>query len=263
MIVSRLRFVAIAVISSLASAACQAEFLPCGDTQSGDFGAHENARPESVRPEAGDDLMRMRLLMADAVQDDLGVTAEQMEEIGRFVEFSRDRTRELAAYWPDLSVDATRELSEARKRELQKWMADSQSRQKELVSRIIGALTPIQRERLKQIQLQQVMASTLIKPDFIKGLDITEEQLEKIRTLSDRISEERSAKVHKLDGLTVAERQQKFIELTKERDRAQAHANRLALNVLKPAQRVKLEELVGKIIEVNWDYDAYAAGNGG
>ena len=127
-----------------------------------------------------------------------------------------------------------------------------------LMARVIGMLTPSQSERLKQIQLQQAIASTLVKPEFVKALNISKEQLERIRPLSDRIGEKQSAKLHELDGLTREERRKKFMELTKEQDKAQAEANKLALDVLTPEQRAKLEEFTGQEIEVTWDYDALA-----
>jgi hypothetical protein len=106
-------------------------------------------------------------------------------------------------------------------------------------------LTPSQSERLKQIQLQDAIAAALAQPELIKALDISEEQLARIRPLSDRIGEKILPKLHDLDGLTPKERRKKSIELAKERDRAEAEANRLALDVLTPKQRAKLEELVG------------------
>lgn len=198
----------------------------------------------------------MRLLMAKSVHEDLRVTEAQLKKIDEFVEFSRERARQFAAIWPDLSP--SRELPEARKRAIAEWTANSQSRQRELVGEIIGQLTPSQAERLKQIELQQAMDATLVTPKFIDELEMTGEQLARIRLLSERVRESQSPMFHELDALTtVEERLKKFMELARERDKVQAEANRRAMDVLKPAQRAKLEDLVGRVIEVTWDYDVH------
>jgi hypothetical protein len=126
----------------------------------------------------------------------------------------------------------------------------------------VAILTPSQSERLKQIQLQRAIAAALAQPELIKALDISEEQLAKIRPLSERIGEKRLAELHDLDGLTPKERRKKSIELSKEWDKAQAEANKLALDVLTPEQRAKLEKFVGKEIDVTWDYDALVPDDG-
>ncbi len=213
---------------------------------------------------ADENLIRVRLLMADAVQKDLGLTADQTEKIGEFVKASREKSREFVAKWPDFfpSSGAISETSEARAREFRLWLRDWQSKQKELRTKVVAILTPSQGERLKQIQLQRAIAAALAQPELIKALDISEEQLAKIRPLSDRIGEKRLAELRDLHGLPPKERRKKSIELSKEWDKAQAEANKLALGVLTPVQRAKLEKFVGKEIDVTWDYDALVPDSG-
>ena len=201
---------------------------------------------------------------ADAVQKDLGLTADQTAEIIEFVKVARERSREFVAKWPDLSDSRSVPvvMSEARTRELQAWIEAWQSKQKEWRAKVVGMLTPSQSERLKQIQLQHALAGRPRPPDLIKALDISAEQLARIRPLSDRVDERQLAALHDLDGLTREERRKKAIELSTELDKAQAEANMLATGVLTPEQRVKLEKFTGKEIEVTWDYDALVPDDG-
>jgi hypothetical protein len=117
-------------------------------------------------------------------------------------------------------------------------------------------LTRSQRERLEQIQLQHRIAAALAESELIKALDISEEQLARIRPLSDRVVEKRLAELDNLLGLPPKERRKKFIEVSRKWDKAQAEANKLAIDVLTPEQRAKLETLVGRKVEVTWDYEA-------
>jgi hypothetical protein len=212
---------------------------------------------------ADENLMRVRLLITDAVQENLGLTADQKGKIRDFVKVSGERSRDFAAKWPDFSVSgAPVEMSEARTREFRAWLHDWQSKEKELRAKVVGMLTPSQSERLEQIQLRYAIAAALARPNLIKALDISQEQLAKLRPLSHRIVERQLAKLHDLDGLPPKQRRKKLIELSKQWDKAQEEANKLALEVLTPEQRAKLEKLVGKEIEVTWDYDALVPDDG-
>lgn len=212
---------------------------------------------------ADDNSIRVRLLVADAVQKDLGLTPDQAGKIMDSVRVSAERSREFVAKWPEFSVPGVPVMtSEARAQEFHAWLKDWQSKQKELRAKVVGMLTPSQSERLKQIQLQQTLAAALAKPEFIKALGISEEQLANIRGLSDRIAEQRLAELNDLDGLPPKERHKKSIEQSKRWDKAQAEVNKLAAAVLTPEQRAKLEKYVGKEIEVTWDYDALLPDDG-
>ncbi|MGA2067600.1 MAG: hypothetical protein ABSG86_21720 [Thermoguttaceae bacterium] len=259
MIIRRLSLSVLAVVTSLAWTGCQPAVLPPVENQEDPALAQKKASPKAARSlKVDENFIRVRLLMAGAVQEDLGLTADQMGKIMDFVKVSHEAWREFAAKWPDFLAPSgvTSGMSEARSQEFQAWLKDWQSKQKELRAKVVGMLTPSQSERLKQIQLQQGIAAALARPKLIKALDISEEQVARIRPLSDPIGEKRLAELHDLDGLSPKERRKKLIELSKEWDKAQAETNKLALDVLTPEQRAKLEKFVGKEIEVTWDYDA-------
>ena len=236
MIASRLSSVVLGVAASLAWTGCGPAVQQGVENQSGPSLVHEKAGSKFVPFKADEGLIRVRLLMADSVQKDLTLTADQVGKVVDFVKFSSERSRELAGKWPEFSSEVPVDMSEARSRELLAWVEDSQRRQKELMAQVLGMLAPSQRDRLGQIQLQQTMTTALVQPEFIKALDISEEQLAKIRPLSDRIGEKQSADLHELERLSSEERL-KMIELTKKRDKARAEANKLALDVLTPEQR--------------------------
>ncbi len=225
--------------------------------------SQELASPKTVPYRSNDDIFRLRLLMADAVQKELGLTADQIGQIEEFVRFSSQRSRELAAMWSEVSSSKKGEVSEARTREFGAWTEDAQRKQKEFRAKLLGMLTPTQVARLEQIRLQQTLASALTQPEFIKALCISDEQLARIRPLSDPDEEKQLAELRELGDLKGEQLHKKFIVHAKERDQAQVKANRLALDVLTPEQQAKLDEFVGRKLEVTWDVDALMRDDGG
>ena len=242
------------------------------------------ARPKLMQSNVDENYIPARLLGANVVQKDLGLTADQMGTIRDLVKFSKDETRELATIWHEMSPDEAAQLSEVRTQELVARTERVVGKYKELQAQVVGMLTPIQRERLKQVQLQyaiavaltqrefiealdiskeqlerirrHAMASALAQPDAIKVLGISEEQLPSIRPPSDRSTERVLAELREFDGLNPADTFKKMMELSRKRDKAHAEANRLALEVLTPEQRAELAKFVGREIDLTWDYDA-------
>jgi hypothetical protein len=255
-IARRLSPIVLAVVASLAWTGCQPAVLPPVESQKGRPLAQKKATRKFVQMKADEDLIRVRLLTADAVQKDLGLTADQKGKTIDFVKVGRERSREYVAKWPEFAVSGVPVMaSEGRTHEFEAWLKVWQSRQKEMRATIVGMLTPNQRERLKQIQLQQTIAAALTKPEFIRALEISEEQLARIRPDDARTYEEQETQVNALDGWSPKERRKKYIELAKQWDQMQSEANKLAMRVLTPEQRVKLEKFLGKEIAVTWDYD--------
>ncbi len=264
MIPRRLNLIALAIIVSLAWTGCRRPVpTPVANPESRPA-VQKRGSTKAVFVKADEDFVRVRLLLADAVQKDLGLTPDQRVKLTDFVKLCRERSREFAAKWPDfLASGVTMQMSQPRFREFQASLKDWQSNQKELTVRLLRMLTQSQRKRLDQIELQQRIAAVLTRPDFIKALAISDEQLAKIRPLSRaRVDERLLAQSRRLNGLPREERRKKSIELSKEWDEAQAAANKRALDVLAPQQRSKLEKFVGKEIEVKWDYEALAPDNG-
>jgi Spy/CpxP family protein refolding chaperone len=259
MIARRLTLVVVlAIVASMVWIGCQPAVQPSAGSQKGPPPVQTKASPKPVRIKADENLIPVKLLMADAVQKDLDLSADQMGKIRDFIEVSRQRSREFVANFPDFlpsSGAVSVETSEVREAECRAWLRDWQTTQRELRAKVVGMLTPSQRKRLQQVQLQQAIAAALARPEIIEALSISEEQLARIRPLCD-FTEKRFAELQGLGGQNRKDLRKRSIELSKELEKAQAEANQLALDVLTPEQRAKLEKFVGKKIEVTWDYEA-------
>ncbi len=217
------------------------------------FGSPAHAITPSKR---SNDESLVRLLVVDAVQKDLGLTADQIKKIGDFVKLSQARWRDFIAKLekssPPGQVFSSEEVA-AGDQEFQTLSDDYKSEGKELLTKLLALLTAKQNERLKQIEIQAAVAAALERPEIINALQISEEQRKKIEVLKDRIIDERPPPdLRRLDS---KERRQKMIEFLKESDKASAAENKLILDVLTPEQRAKFDKLQGKKIELNWPYD--------
>lgn len=211
-----------------------------------------------MRPELfGDDWIRVRLLMHEAVQKDLGLSTDQVGKLEDLVKIAKERSREFGSKENEIlpSRQFTPEEFEARMREYRAFSEHATSVVKELQAKALATLTPGQMERLRQIQLQAAIPAALERPEIVKALGISEEQRGRVRAMRDRLNEKRKAEFPRLGGLNPKERRQKFIETMKEWDRAGAELSKQVLDVLTPEQRAKFDKLFGKKIEVKWPYD--------
>lgn len=248
--------------------------------------ALEDDRPmwATLSQPADKDKAVVRLLLADAVQKDLDLTADQIGVMAEVAQFSKEQIRELALIWHETSVGNSEPMPAARVEEFAARAKVMETRYKELQAKVVGMLTAGQRERLSQIQLQYAIAVTLLQPSLIKalgisdgqldqirqhakmyalanpellnGLDIPDEELDRICPPSETITERAGAVLQEFIGLTPTEILQKWMEISRERDTTLAQANRLALDVLTPEQRATLDQFVGEQIAPVWDYDA-------
>ena len=163
------------------------------------------------------------LLMNQDVVKELEIVPEQQEKLRALGEEARNEMRDMFSGLRDLNEEERRE----RFAELREKMADVQADLKKDVNEI---LLPQQRDRLEQIQFQSQMrrgSGGLTSNSAVEALDISEEQLEKMREKQEEVREEG---------------QEKIQEETEE-DRNEI------LSVLSPAQRKKYEELMGEPFE--------------
>jgi hypothetical protein len=199
----------------------------------------------------------VRLLVVEAVQKDIGLTADQIETIRDSVKASQARWREFHAKLKEVFPSGQwfpSEEAAARQRKLQALMDDCRSESMEIQKKLLAMLTAHQGERLKQIELQTAVSSALERPEIIQALQISEEQRKKMGDLRDRLGEEFAPP--DLRHLNSQERRQKMIEFMKNSERGLAVANKLILDVLSSEQRAKFEKLQGKVIKIDWPYDA-------
>ena len=205
------------------------------------FGSPAHARAPRKRSH---ETSLVRLLVVEAVQKDLGLTADQIEKIKDSVKVSVARGQELKAksheiFPPGQSFPS--EEAATRQREFRTLLDDYKREGKEMQTMLLGMLTANQSERLKQIDLQTAVGAALEKPEIINALQISEEQRKKIDVLKDQLSDKFSPP--DLRHLNSKERRQKMIEFMKESDKASAAANKLILDVLTSEQRAKFEKL--------------------
>ncbi len=256
MIAQRVGLVALAIAAAGAWMGCQPAVQPPGGTQKARPVRQKEASPQFMQLD--DDAIRARLLAAEAVQKDLGLTADQIEKIRDSVKIAAKLAREFRAKVRDILPPARTfppEETAARENDFRALCEDGKSKCKEMQTTVLAMLTPSQSERLKQIQLQTAIPAALARPEIIKALDISEEQRGKIRALRDRMEKKQLAAWPKLRGLNQKERRQKVIEFMKESSKIAAEARKPMLDILTPEQRAKLEKLQGKKIEVTWPDD--------
>ncbi len=261
MIARRLSLAVLAVAAFLACIGCQPAVQPAVQNQKGPRPAQKKASPKWMRSKSklDDDSIRVRLLVVETVQENLGLNADQIQKIRDYVKISGERYREFLAKLRELfppSRSFPQEEFDAREQEFRAFSEDVKRKGKELQTKILAMLTPSQSERLKQIQLQAAIPTALARPEIIKALDISEEQRGKIRALCDRMEKKQVAEWPSFHGLDPKERRQKMIEFMKEWDKVQAEATKPILDILTPQQRAKFEKLQGKRIDVTRPYDA-------
>lgn len=227
-----------------------------------------------------------RLLTSDSVQQDLNLTDEQKAKVAEFKQCAKLFLRETAEIWRDNPrAGRTEPMSEAQGQAMVIRMRDMTAITKKLKTEVVGLLTPSQRERLRQIELQYTLAISLSQPSLVQSLGISDEQLVPIRQYaqacalaqpqildglgipeaelakilpsSDVLENRDAAKLMSFDGLSADEIFKRMIELTKVDYGKYAEANQAALQVLTPEQRTKLDALMGKHLDLTWNLDEF------
>lgn len=153
------------------------------------------------------------LLRQEAVQEDLGLTDDQKQQLRRLA-----AGQQRGGDRPNL-----RDMSQEERRE---WMAEMRERMEAAEKKMSDILTEEQRTRLKQIRLQVMGPAAVGEPEFAKELGLTDEQREKIGQLRERV---RQAREDGSNDETLRERMANAVK-----------------DMLTPEQREKLETLRGK-----------------
>lgn len=165
------------------------------------------------------------LLMSEAVQQEVGLDAMQLEELRTVGDSIRDEMRDrMRGRFRDF-----RDLNEEdRQAAIAEMRAEMNEVQAEVEDRIRGVLKPSQMERLKQIELQQQMqrggAQALTRGSIAEKLGITPEQQEQMREKA----------------------QEEQVKLQQQIQQLQQESRERVLSVLTEAQRAQLKELTGE-----------------
>lgn len=172
------------------------------------------------------------LLQNKGVQEELKITSEQKDQIA-------EKAKSVGGGFGDFAK--LKDLSKEEREEKMKTMA-KESREKSQKA-IAEILKPEQISRLKQIERQQSVVSTLSNDEDVKKeLKLSEEQIEKLKGISDDSRKE-------MQGLfggfkdNPSEAREKMAALRKE-------ATEKAVKVLDDAQAKKWKDLTGEPFEV-------------
>jgi Spy/CpxP family protein refolding chaperone len=259
MIARSLSLVVLTVGASVAWLGCQPSVQPPVGNQKTHPAVQKKGGPKAVRSKLDEDSFRVRLLMVEAVQKELCLTADQIGKLRDCAKTSEARSREFLAKSHEIlppSRSFSQEEFEARKQKFRALSDDLKSKGNELRTQALAMLTPGQSERLKQIQLQVTIPASLTRREIIKALNISEEQSAKIRALRDDMDQKHPDEWPDLRDLNPKERRQKLIEFMERSNEAQVGATKRILEVLTPGQRTEFEKLLGKKIDVARLYEA-------
>lgn len=162
----------------------------------------------------------MWLLRMDQVQKELELVGEQKDKLIKIAENTASKMRELYSGLRDLSAeDRAARFAELREKTT-KLTEDARKQVDEV-------LLPNQRDRLKQIGLQMRLrgstSAALANKALTDALNLTDEQIEKLRQTEQEANE----------------------ELTKKTEELRKEVHEKVLSVLTPEQREKLKSMLG------------------
>lgn len=190
------------------------------------------------------------LLSQEAVQKELGLSAETIEKGKKLVEEAGESMR--AEMQKVVGEGGFRDLSDEQRREMQtKLAAATQALQAKYAPQVKALLTEEQFTRLQQIAWQAAGASALVDADLSKQLGLSKEQTDKVeaviaesRTKQGELMREAFANRQGGEGGQRGDFMTKIQELNKERDTK-------ALDVLTADQKAAFEKAKGKAFDVS------------
>ncbi len=115
------------------------------------------------------------IVSQEVVQKELGLSTEQVDKLKIITEESQKQMRDLFGARPAEGEDREK----AREAMREKMTAAA----KEITSKVEAVLTPEQKKRLKEIQIQSQGTRALTSEEVVKALNITEEQKKKIEEI--------------------------------------------------------------------------------
>lgn len=191
---------------------------------------------------------QLMLVASEAVQKDLGLSAEQTEKLGKL----RDEIREAATpeEFRNLSdedrrkrFEEFRHLSEdERRKRFEEYRTKAEATGKEIAAKyepkVAEVLTPEQRDRLKQIARQAAGSRVFQDPEVVKALNLSQEQQDMLKALADDAAKQIES-LPRAEGSDFAQRFTKIREID-------TTLTQNSTEVLSQEQRGQLEKLKGK-----------------
>jgi Spy/CpxP family protein refolding chaperone len=172
----------------------------------------------------------LMLLQNEQVQKDIELVADQKEKLQKLAAATRETMQS--------KMGDTEKLS--REERMTKMMEVGKELQTEAQKKIEGILLPHQLERIKQIQLQSMLATmpgaALASPEVVKDLGLTDDQQAKVKALNE---EARKAMADMFSGGRPSDAdREKMDKARKERDAK-------FMDILTAEQKEKLEKMKG------------------
>jgi len=180
----------------------------------------------------------LRLLRFEAVQDDLGLTAEQKERIRALEQSTSLGPPPRQGSMQGLSHDEWIRRNQEINQQMQQRGAQRDAQIDQALPEI---LQPAQLERLGQIRLQVIGTAALDDPDVRRSLGITAEQ----RSRMTRLRAEHRSEMQGRAGSRMSLRERR-----EQRNARDQELEQRLMNVLTADQKAKLERMKGKIVDI-------------
>lgn len=191
----------------------------------------------------------MRLLQAEVVRTDLGITEETVEQL-------RNTIREAMQEGGDFRGfqglrDLPEEERQAKMEELRKQMEE---RGKAMEKKIAEVLGPEKFGRLKEIELQMSGVGAIARSEVADYLGLTEEQKEKLQKMREESREASRARMEEvipggfgaMRDMSEEDRRAAFQKMRTMGEEAQKKLEKDVMGVLTDEQKKKLGEMMGK-----------------
>lgn len=197
----------------------------------------------------------MMLLRSEAVQKDLGLSAEAVEKITKLAEETQGQMRaEMEKLTGGGGFQALQNLSDEQRQEFQKKMLElTQKTQEKTQAALKDVLNAEQQTRLKQIGWQVAGPQAINDAEVAKELNLTDDQKKQLAAAG----EEATSKLREL-GRGEGDQQERFAkmqEINKARDEKVA-------GVLTADQKAAFEKLKGKAFDVSQLRGGFGPGGG-
>jgi hypothetical protein len=251
----RLRYSLVMLIGYLAAA------LPAFEVRAQAQGTTPNIR---IMPASGalGRMVRMSLqiisiLNNEKVQKDLELSDDQKTKVA---EAAKEASAAMDESLSKLTPGPDPQAMQTKMAELSKEIQDN------LMKKLGEILQPKQLQRLKEIQIQVEGPITLLRPDMVKALDISEEQQKDMKELNEvyqkKMKESGSVAIS-MQGSSQEEIKAKIKEIQDKPRKMKQTFGEFLLKVLTQDQRDKFEKMQGAKIDIDLSAPAVSARNPG
>jgi Spy/CpxP family protein refolding chaperone len=189
----------------------------------------------------------LRLLQNEKVQKEIELVADQKQKLEALAKEAQEARRAKMGDMSKLSREEMQKKMEEVGKEMQEEVQKTQKKVEEI-------LLPHQVERVKQIQLQSQLemmpGMTLASPEVVKGLDLTEDQQAKIKTINEEAMKAMGDMRPGGGRPATDEEREKRKKAREEMDTKRKENNTKLMDVLTAEQKEKLEKMKGPKFDV-------------